>query len=38
MTLENDLFDQFIESCKKAEEPNQNLVDALAFTKAQEAQ
>lgn len=38
MTLENDLFDQFIVSCKKAEEPNQSLVDALAFTKAQESQ
>lgn len=38
MTIENDLFDQFMESCKKLEEPNQNLKDALAFTKAQEAQ
>lgn len=36
MTVESDLFDQFIESCEKIEKPNQNLIDALVFTKAQE--
>ena len=36
MTVKNDLFDQFMESCEKIENPNQNLIDALAFTKAQE--
>ncbi len=36
MTVKNDLFDQFMESCEKIEKPNQNLIDALAFTKAQE--
>ena len=36
MTVKNDLFDQFMESCEKAERPNQNLIDALRFTKDQE--
>jgi uncharacterized protein (DUF1778 family) len=36
MTVENDLFDQFMESCEKIEKPNQNLIDALVFTQAQE--
>lgn len=36
MVVENDLFDQFMESCEKVEKPNQNLIDALTFTKAQE--
>jgi len=36
MTIKNDLFDQFMESCEKIEKPSQNLIDALAFTKAQE--
>ena len=36
MTVKNDLFDQFMESCEKIDEPNQNLIDALAFTKALE--
>ena len=36
MTIKNDIFDQFMESCEKARKPNQNLIDALAFTKAQE--
>ena len=36
MTVKNDLFDQFMDSCEKIEKPNQNLIDALAFTKAQE--
>jgi uncharacterized protein (DUF1778 family) len=37
MTIKNDLFDQFMESCGKTKKPNKNLVDALAFTKAQES-
>ena len=37
MTIKNDLFDQFMESCEKIEKPSQNLIDALAFTKAQES-
>jgi uncharacterized protein (DUF1778 family) len=37
MTIKNDLFDQFMESCRKNKKANKNLVDALAFTKAQES-
>jgi uncharacterized protein (DUF1778 family) len=37
MTIKNDLFDQFIESCEKTKDPNKNLLDALAFTKTQES-
>ena len=36
MTVRNDLFDQFVKSCELIDKPNQNLIDALAFTKAQE--
>lgn len=36
MTLENDIFDRFMESCEKIEEPNQNLTDALSFTRMKE--
>ena len=36
MTLENDIFDRFMESCERSEKPNQNLTDALTFTRAQE--
>jgi len=35
MTLENDIFDQFIEACDKAAKPNKALQDAAAFTKMQ---
>ncbi len=38
MTVKNDIFDRFIDSCEKAENPNKNLADALAFTKAQESE
>ena len=34
ITVQNDIFDRFIDSCEKADQPNQNLVDALAFTRA----
>ncbi len=36
ITIENDLFDQFMQSCERIEKPNQNLIDALVFTQAQE--
>lgn len=33
MTLENDIFDQFVAACDNAAPPNQALKDALEFTK-----
>jgi len=36
MTLENDIFDQFMESCENLDKPNKNLTDALKFTRTQE--
>ncbi len=36
MTLDNDIFDRFMESCEKLEKPNKNLTDALTFTRTQE--
>lgn len=36
ITLENDIFDRFMESCEKLEKPNQSLADALTFTRTQE--
>ncbi|MDU9048699.1 MAG: DUF1778 domain-containing protein [Candidatus Electrothrix sp. Rat3] len=36
MTVENDIFDRFMDSCERAEKPNKKLVEALAFTRAQE--
>ncbi|MCV6637692.1 DUF1778 domain-containing protein [Candidatus Albibeggiatoa sp. nov. NOAA] len=33
MTLENDVFDQFIQACDQAKAPNQALLDAVKFTK-----
>lgn len=38
MTLKNDLFDRFMDSCDKVDIPNKNLVNALSFTKAKEAE
>ena len=38
MTLQNDIFDRFMESCNKVEMPNKNLADALSYTKAKEAE
>ncbi len=35
MTLENDIFDKFIQACEKLQSPNKKLVDAAAFTKKQ---
>ncbi len=36
ITVTDDIFDQFMESCEKAQNPNKALQDALAFTKAKE--
>ena len=35
MTIENDVFDNFIQACEKIEKPNINLVNAAAYTKKQ---
>ncbi len=35
MTLDNDIFDKFIQACDELQSPNQELVDAAAFTKKQ---
>ncbi len=35
MTLENDMFDQFIKACDKASKPNDALIQAAKFTKQQ---
>lgn len=35
ITLENDLFDRFVEACDKADKPNKALQDAATYTKAQ---
>ena len=32
ITIENDLFDQFIDACDKAKAPNKALKEALIFT------
>ncbi|KLV07868.1 MULTISPECIES: DUF1778 domain-containing protein [Photobacterium] len=32
MTVQNDVFDRFMDACDKAEAPNQALRDAAAFT------
>lgn len=37
MTLKSDVFDRFMASCDKLEAPNQNLTNALIFTREQEA-
>ena len=31
LTLENDVFDRFMDACEAADEPNQKLRDALKF-------
>lgn len=36
MTVENDIFDKFMDNCKKTHTPNQVLQDALIFTNSQE--
>ena len=35
MTLENDIFDRFIEACDKADKPNAALREAADYTKQQ---
>ncbi|WP_457575785.1 type II toxin-antitoxin system TacA family antitoxin [Desulfomarina sp.] len=35
MTIENDIFDKFIQACEGLEYPNPKLVDAAAFTRKQ---
>ena len=33
MTLQDDVFDRFINACDAAESPNQKLLEAMEFTK-----
>jgi uncharacterized protein (DUF1778 family) len=33
MTLENDIFDRFVEACNNAQKPNKALRDAAKYTK-----
>lgn len=35
MTLQDDVFDRFINACEEAESPNQKLLEAMDFTKNQ---
>lgn len=35
ITVENDIFDRFVEACDKVDKPNKALQDAASFTKAQ---
>jgi uncharacterized protein (DUF1778 family) len=35
MTVENDIFDKFIQVCDELQPPNKKLLDAAAFTKKQ---
>jgi uncharacterized protein (DUF1778 family) len=35
MTVENDIFDNFMNTCAEVQSPDKALVDAVAFTKAQ---
>ena len=35
ITLENDIFDQFVDACDKADKPNKALKDAASFAKEQ---
>ena len=35
MTVENDIFDRFMQACDEAKKPNQALLDAAAYAKAQ---
>ena len=35
ITIENDIFDRFMDACKKVRKPNKALLDAAAFTKEQ---
>ena len=35
-TVENDVFDRFMNACDEARKPNSALLDALAFTRSQD--
>lgn len=35
ITVEDDIFDRFMDACKKARKPNKALRDAVAYTKKQ---
>lgn len=35
ITLDNDIFDQFMDACDKADKPNKALKDAASFAKEQ---
>ena len=35
ITVENDIFDRFVNACEKASEPNKALLDAVAYTRKQ---
>ena len=35
ITLDNDVFDEFMAACEKAKAPNQALRDAVAYTEVQ---
>lgn len=35
ISVDNDLFDQFVSACDKAKRPNKALRDAIAFTRIQ---
>jgi uncharacterized protein (DUF1778 family) len=35
MSMENDIFDNFMRICEEVQAPNKNLVEAAAFTKEQ---
>ncbi len=36
MAVKNNVFDEFLAACEKVKRPNQALLDAVEFTKAQE--
>ena len=36
MTVENDIFDNFMRACQEIQTPNKKLADAAAFTKKQQ--
>ncbi len=37
ITVENDVFDHFMEACENAKKPNKALMDAAAFTRKEAA-
>lgn len=36
ITIQNDIFDRFIDACEQISEPNQALRDAVTFTKSRD--